>query len=50
MLVTFCTGVFIWLGYGIFIYSVLRSLAILVTFILAIGILILKIRPGHMLS
>lgn len=46
MLVTFCTGVFLWLVYGIFIYSWPLILANLVTFILAMGILILKIRYG----
>lgn len=44
MLVTFCTGVFLWLVYGIFIHSVPLILANLVTFVLAMGILILKLR------
>ncbi|MEW6545008.1 MAG: SemiSWEET transporter [Nitrospirota bacterium] len=44
MLITFCTGVFLWLLYGLFIRSLPVILANTVTLVLAGTILALKIR------
>jgi len=44
MLVTFCTGVFLWLLYGLSIQSLPVVLANAVTLVLAALILVLKIR------
>jgi MtN3 and saliva related transmembrane protein len=44
MLITFCTGVFLWLLYGLFIRSLPVILANSVTLVLAGTILALKIR------
>jgi len=46
MLATFCSGVFLWLVYGILIRSWPVILANLVTLVLAGAILVLKIRYG----
>jgi MtN3 and saliva related transmembrane protein len=46
MLVTFCTGVFLWLIYGLLIHSLPVILANVVTFLLAGAILALKIKHG----
>jgi MtN3 and saliva related transmembrane protein len=46
MLATFCTGVFLWLVYGLLIHSVPVILANFVTFVLACAILLLKLRYG----
>jgi len=43
MLITFCTGVFLWLLYGLFIQSLPVILANAVTLLLAGTILVLKI-------
>ncbi|MBM4123277.1 MAG: hypothetical protein FJ249_11900 [Nitrospira sp.] len=44
MLITFCTGVFLWLLYGFFIRSLPVILANAVTLLLAGTILVLKIK------
>ena len=44
MLITFCTGVFLWLLYGFFIQSLPVILANAVTLLLAGTILVLKIK------
>jgi MtN3 and saliva related transmembrane protein len=44
MLITFCTGVFLWLLYGLFIRSLPVILANAVTLLLAGTILVLKIK------
>ena len=44
MLVTLCTGVFLWIVYGISLNALPLILANVVTFILAVAILCLKIR------
>lgn len=44
MFILFTTGVFLWLVYGIFLNSLPIILANTVTFILALSILILKIK------
>ncbi len=46
MLATFCTGVFLWLVYGLFIHSIPVIVANVVTLILAGAILALKIKYG----
>jgi len=44
MLITFATGVFLWLTYGLFIHALPVILANLVTFVLTLIILLLKIK------
>jgi MtN3 and saliva related transmembrane protein len=44
MLITFCTGVFLWLLYGLFIRSLPVILANVVTLLLAGTILVLKLK------
>lgn len=44
MLITFSTGVFLWLAYGLFIHALPVILANLVTFVLTLIILVLKIK------
>jgi MtN3 and saliva related transmembrane protein len=46
MLVIFCTGVMLWLVYGLLIGAWPVILANVVTLILALGILLLKFRYG----
>jgi MtN3 and saliva related transmembrane protein len=46
MLITFCTGVFLWFLYGLFIRSLPVILANAVTLMLAGIILVLKIKYG----
>ncbi|HEY9847791.1 MAG TPA: SemiSWEET transporter, partial [Candidatus Caenarcaniphilales bacterium] len=44
MLITFSTGVFLWLTYGLLIHALPVILANLVTFVLTLVILVLKIK------
>lgn len=44
MYVIFCVGLFLWIIYGICVHSLPVILANIVTLILAVGILLLKIR------
>jgi MtN3 and saliva related transmembrane protein len=44
MMITFCTGVFLWLVYGVAIHAMPVIVANAVTLILALTILLLKIR------
>ena len=44
MFIMFCIGIFLWLIYGIFLKSLPIILANAITFILALTILILKIK------
>jgi MtN3 and saliva related transmembrane protein len=44
MYVIFCTGIFLWLIYGLMIDSLPVILANAVTFVLALSILVLKIK------
>lgn len=44
MLITFSTGVLLWLTYGLFIHALPVILANLVTFVLTLIILVLKIK------
>ena len=46
MFVTFCTGVLLWLIYGLLNQDVPIILSNAVTFVLALAILILKIKHG----
>jgi len=46
MFVTFCTGVLLWLIYGLLSRDLPIILSNAVTFVLALAILILKIRHG----
>jgi MtN3 and saliva related transmembrane protein len=46
MLLTFCTGVVLWLIYGVFIDSLPVTLANFVTLILAGAVLVLKLKYG----
>jgi MtN3 and saliva related transmembrane protein len=46
MLITFCSGVFLWLIYGVLIHSAPVVAANVVTLVLALAILVLKIRYG----
>ena len=46
MLTTFCTGVFLWLVYGLLIHSIPVIVANVVTLVLAGAILALKIKYG----
>ena len=46
MFITFTTGIFLWLIYGILINSTPIILANIVTFILSLTILVFKIRYG----
>lgn len=46
MLLTFCTGVFLWIVYGLLFHSVPVLITNVVTFILAAAILALKLKYG----
>ena len=47
MLIAFCSGVFLWLVYGIFLHALPIVLANAVTLLLAGAILVLKARYGR---